>query len=79
MYASSAAHKNAATEATIGLFKSAIDHHAGRRERLAEVDFTTLAWVLWFNNRRRKDPPGYPPAAEYEKQFRFSQTAPVAA
>jgi putative transposase len=41
------------------------------------VEFETLDWVDWFNNRRLLEPIGYIPPAEFEKLHYQNQEAPV--
>jgi hypothetical protein len=36
---------------------------------LEAVEFATLRWVDWFNNRRLLEPIGYVPPAEYEASY----------
>lgn len=33
------------------------------------MEFATLDWVDWFNNRRLLEPIGYVPPAEYEETY----------
>ena len=73
------AYDNALAESVIGLFKTEVIHHAGPWKGLDDVELATLEWVWWFNNHRLMEALGYLPPAEYEKQFAFSQVAPVAA
>jgi transposase InsO family protein len=73
------AYDNAMAESVIGLFKTEVIRHAGPWKGIDAVEFATLEWVWWFNTERLLEPLGYLPPAEYEKQFRFSQAAPVAA
>ena len=42
-----------------------------------EVEFATLEWVDWFNNRRLLEPIGYVPPAEYEAQYYATIEAPA--
>ncbi len=37
--------------------------------RPADVEFATLRWVDWFNNRRLLEPIGHVPPAEYEALY----------
>ncbi|RLC67896.1 MAG: hypothetical protein DRH97_04245, partial [Chloroflexi bacterium] len=41
------------------------------------VEFETLDWVDWFNNRRLLEPVGYIPPAEFEELYYQRQEAPV--
>jgi putative transposase len=42
------------------------------------VEYATLAWVDWFNNRRLLEPIGYVPPAEFEATYYRSQQSPAA-
>ena len=42
-----------------------------------EVEFKTLEWVDWFNNRRLLEPIGYVPPVEYEAMYYQQQMAPA--
>ncbi len=41
------------------------------------VEFATLDWMDWFNNRRLLEPIGYIPPAEFEEMYFRSQEAPA--
>ncbi len=43
-----------------------------------QTRLATLERAWWFNDHRLMEAPGYLHPAEYEKQFRVSQAAPVA-
>jgi transposase InsO family protein len=43
------------------------------------VEFVTLEWVDWFNNRRLLEPIGNIPPAEAEEQYYASPDAPAMA
>jgi putative transposase len=38
------------------------------------VEFATLEWVDWFNNRRLLEPIGYVPPAEFEEMYYRKQS-----
>ncbi|MBP6076613.1 MAG: IS3 family transposase, partial [Nitrosomonas sp.] len=40
---------------------------------IEEVEFATLEWVDWFNNRRLLDTIGYVPPAEFETAYHRQQ------
>ena len=42
---------------------------AGRTPRPTPVEFATLEWVDWFNNRRLLEPIGNIPPAESEQRY----------
>jgi len=43
---------NALAETIIGLYKTEVIHQLGPRQNMDHVEFETLDWVDWFNNRR---------------------------
>ena len=45
-------YDNALAETVIGLFKAAVIHRQGPWRSFEAVEFATLEWVDWFNNRR---------------------------
>ena len=60
----------------IGLFKTEVIRRQGPWRSLEAMEFSTLAWVDWFNTRRLLEPIGYVPPAEDEE--RYYQQAGVA-
>ena len=54
-------YDNALAESVIGLFKTEVIRRQGPWQHLERVEFATLAWVDWFNNRRLLEPIGYVP------------------
>jgi transposase InsO family protein len=62
-------YDNALAESIIGLFKTEVIQRKGPWRYLEAVEFATLTWVDWFNNRRLLEPIGYVPPAEYEAQY----------
>ena len=52
----------------IGLFKTGVIQRKGPWRSLEAVEFATLEWVDWFNNRRLLGPIGDIPPAEFEAQ-----------
>src|SRR5262249_5547482 len=69
-------YDNAMAETVIGLFKTEVIHHRGPWRNIDEVEYATLEWVDWFNNRRLLAPIGYVPPAEFESTY-YSKKAPV--
>jgi putative transposase len=63
------AYDNALAETVIGLFKTEVIHRRGPWRHLEAVEWATLTWVEWFNNRRLLEPLGYVPPAEYEARY----------
>ncbi|MFQ5565503.1 MAG: tyrosine-type recombinase/integrase, partial [Paracoccaceae bacterium] len=62
-------YDNALAEAVIGLFKTEVIRRRGPWRSLEAVEFATLEWVDWFNNRRLLEPIGNIPPAEAEARF----------
>jgi transposase InsO family protein len=62
-------YDNALAETINGLYKSEVIHPNGPWRGLDEVEFATLEWVDWFNNRRLFGPIGYIPPAELEAAY----------
>ncbi len=60
---------NALAETVIGLFKTEVIHRRGPLRSLEAVEFATLEWVDWFNNRRLLEPIGNIPPAEAEANY----------
>jgi transposase InsO family protein len=55
-------YDNALAETVIGLFKTEVIHRRGPWRSFEAVEFATLEWVDWFNNRRLLEPIVYPSA-----------------
>ena len=66
-------YDNALAETVIGLFKTEVIRRLGPWKSLEAVEFATLDWVDWFNNRRRLEPIGNMPPAEAEARCHASQ------
>ena len=62
-------YDNALAETVIGLFKTEVIRRRGPWKGLEAVEFATLEWVDWFNNRRLLEPIGNIPPAEAEARF----------
>ena len=62
-------YDNAMAETIFGLFKSEVIWPNGPWRSLEEVEFATLEWVDWFNNRRVLEPIGDVPPAEFEAMY----------
>ena len=63
------AYDNALAECVIGLFKTEVINQIGPWKSMREVEWETLKWVDWYNNRRLLGPIGYVPPAEAEDVF----------
>ena len=61
------AYDNALAECVIGLFKTEVINQIGPWKSMREVEWETLKWVDWYNNRRLLGPIGYIPPAEAEE------------
>ena len=62
-------YDNALAETVIGLFKTELIRQQGPWRNLEAVEFATLNWVDWFNNRRLLQPNGDLPPAEKETLY----------
>ena len=70
-------YDNALAETVIGLYKTEVIRRRGPWRNLEAVEFATLEWVDWFNNRRLLEPIGNIPPMEYEKLYYQSQEVPA--
>ena len=62
-------YDNALAETIIGLYKTEVIHRRGPWRSLDAVEYATLEWVDWFNNRRLLESIGNIPPAELEMQY----------
>ena len=62
-------YDNALAETINGLYKAEVIHRRGPWRSFEAVEFATLEWVDWFNNRRLMEPIGYIPPAEAEQRY----------
>jgi len=62
-------YDNALAETINGLYKAEVIHRRGPWRSLEAVEFATLEWVDWFNNRRLLEPIGNVPPAEAEANY----------
>ena len=67
-------YDNALAESVIGLFKTELVRNRGPWRNLEELEFATLEWVDWFNQRRLFEPIGHVPPAELEEEY-YRRTA----
>jgi len=73
-------YDNALAETINGLYKAEVIHRRGPWRTMEAVEFATLEWVDWFNNRRLLEPIGNIPPAEAEERYYAMMTeAAVAA
>ena len=52
-----------------GLFKTEVIRRRGPWRNMEAVEFATLEWVDWYNNRRLLEPIGNVPPAEAEARY----------
>ncbi|SPF78108.1 hypothetical protein PRI8871_00699 [Pseudoprimorskyibacter insulae] len=62
-------YDNALAETINGLFKAEVIHRPGPWRSFEAVEYATLGWVDWFNNRRLLEHIGNIPPAEAETDF----------
>ena len=65
-------YDNALAESVIGLFKTELIYNKGPWAGLDDVEFGSLEWVDWWNNRRLLEPIGMIPPTEAEALY-YSQ------
>ncbi|NKE74168.1 IS3 family transposase [Ochrobactrum sp. MC-1LL] len=70
---------NALAETINGLYKAEVIHRRGPWRNFEAVEFATLEWVDWFNNRRLLEPIGNIPPAEAEERYYAMLDAPAMA
>ena len=70
-------YDNALAESVIGLYKTEVIRRRGPWRCLEDVEFATLEWVDWFNNRRLLTSIGDVPPVEYEERYYDAQEAPA--
>jgi len=62
-------YDNALAETINGLYKAEVIHRRGPWRSFETVEYATLEWVDWFNNRRLLEPIGNIPPAEAEERW----------
>lgn len=62
-------YDNALAETINGLYKAEVIHRRGPWRNRDAVEYATLEWVDWFNNRRLLEPIGNVPPAELEAAY----------
>ncbi len=72
-------YDNALAETINGLYKAEVIHRRGPWRSLEAVEFATLEWVDWFNNRRLMRPIGDIPPAEAEERYQAMLDQPAMA
>lgn len=72
-------YDNALAETINGLYKTEVIWRRGPWRNIDAVEYATLVWVDWFNNRRLLEPLGYVPPAEFEAAYYRGQSQAIAA
>lgn len=72
-------YDNALAETINGLYKTEVIYPRGPWRGVDSVEYATLVWVDWFNNRRLLEPLGYVPPAEFEAAYYQQQRQAMAA
>lgn len=70
-------YDNALAETINGLYKAEVIHRRGPWRGFEAVEFATLEWVDWFNNRRLLETIGNIPPAEAEARY-YAQSEELA-
>jgi len=73
------AYDNALAESTIGLFKTEVigrnsPFRAHPARTIDDIEYATMDWVDWYNNRRLHSVLGYIPPEEFEATY-YAQPA----
>jgi putative transposase len=69
-------YDNALAETVNGLYKAEVIHRKGPWRSFEAVEYATLEWVDWFNNRRLLEPIGNVPPAEAEAAYYTAREEP---
>ena len=72
-------YDNALAETINGFYKAELIHRRGPWRSFEAVEFATLTWVDWFNNRRLLEPIGNIPPAEAEERYYAMLSEPAMA
>lgn len=73
-------YDNALAETINGLYKAEVIDRRGPWRSFEAVEYATLEWVDWFNNRRLLEPIGnIPPAEAEERNYAMLDATPMAA
>ena len=71
-------YDNAMAESVIGLYKTELVRQKGPWRKLDDLEFATMEWIDWFNNRRLYGAIGYVPPVEFEANSLSSQVPALA-
>jgi putative transposase len=66
-------YDNVLAETINGLYKTEVIRHRGPWKTVDEVEYATLEWVDWFNNRRILEPIGYIPPAKCALMYYYQR------
>jgi transposase InsO family protein len=69
------AYDNALAETINGLYKTEVIRRRGPWRNIDAVEYATLEWVDWWNNRRLFEPIGHVPPAEFELEYYRNQSS----
>ncbi len=72
-------YDNALAESVIGLYKTEVVRRRGPWRNIDAVEYATLEWVDWFNNRRLLGPIGFIPPVELEMAYNRNNDSSVMA
>jgi transposase InsO family protein len=72
-------YDNALAETINGLFKTEVIRRRGPWRSMEAVEFATLEWVDWYNNRRLLEPIGNMPPVEAEARYYAQLEVPAMA
>ena len=70
-------YDNALAESVNALFKTEVIRRKGPWRSIDDVEFATLLWVHWFNNKRLLGPIGDIPPIEFEAAYYQSKSNPA--
>jgi transposase InsO family protein len=62
-------YDNAMAESVIGLFKTEVINHQGPWRNFDSVEYATLVWIDWYNQKRLHSAIDYVPPAEFELAY----------
>ena len=62
-------YDNAMAESFNGLYKTELIYHRGPWKGLEDIEWATLTYIDWFNNRRLHGEIGMLPPAEFEATY----------
>jgi putative transposase len=62
-------YDNALAETINGLYKTEVIRRRGPWKNIEAIEYATLEWVDWFNNRRLLEPIGDIAPAEFEMSY----------